>query len=507
MSVLSHNITFQIKIIIIINIKRKQEPFLNSTNNMAIILGGGIGGLSAAYYLLRQIPAGQRTIQLFESSNRLGGWIRSEASGSNGHGNVLFEGGPRTLRPIGIKGRNTLELCSDLGLNSKILPIKSTHPAARNRMIYVNGQLCPLPTSILSVFRKLPPFSKPLYKAALQDLSMGRPKGITDDTIYNFTERRFGTEIAKYAVSSMICGICAGDAKEISVKFLMKELFEYEHKYGSVLKGVLQSVLNSRKETKKHGVKCDLVQQSEVDRWSIYSFKGGMQTLTQTIIEHLQKNDVALTLNAPCDRIEFIDQKAIVTTNGAQHTTDCLISSLPSHQIAKLVQEQHPKLAAELLDIPHVDVAVVNLQYSGELLKNPGFGFLVPPTENLPILGVIYDSCCFEMKGKTVLTVMMGGKWFNERLGANVTSDELLQIACNQVENILKITTKPEATKVNILRRCIPQYVVGHSDRIDRIFKYIKENELPIRLCGSAYDGVGVNDVIHSAKQAVLQEQ
>lgn len=151
-----------------------------------------------------------------------------------------------------------------------------------------------------------------------------------------------------------------------------------------------------------------------------------------------------------------------------------------------------------------MDVALVNLQYDGDdLLQRPGFGFLVPPSENLPILGVIYDSCCFPQSGKTVLTVMMGGAWFAERLGVQPTNKQLYDIAVQQVADILGIGRRPQTGRVHVLQQCIPQYVVGHRDRVGRIREYIREHRLPLTLCGAAFDGVGVNDVIYSARLAV----
>lgn len=229
----------------------------------------------------------------------------------------------------------------------------------------------------------------------------------------------------------------------------------------------------------------------------------GLEKLPRTLSNHLEANGVELNTNAKCEHIEFVSDRANVTVNGNAHETDCLISSLPAFEIGKLVQKQHPNLADDLLAIPYVDVAVINLQFAGNtLIKEPGFGFLIPPIENLPILGVIYDSCCFDMGNNTVLTVMMGGKWFRERFG-NGDEKDLYEKAIKSIREIMKIEQNPDAFKVNILRQCIPQYVVGHVDRVNRIQKYITDHKIPLRLCGAAYDGVGVNDAIYSAKVAV----
>lgn len=470
---------------------------------MPLVLGGGIGGLSAAYYLLKKGNSAAKPI-LFEAGNRLGGWIQTNYP--LGKNSIRFESGPRTLRPNGDKGLNTLELCDDIGLANEILPIKSGHPAARNRLLAVNNELYPLPTSIWKLFKTIPPFSKPLIHSIIHDYKntyMGKP--ISDDSTFNFIERRFGTEVAEYLVSAMICGICAGDAKKISVKFLMKDLFEAEQTHGTVVRGLMQKVLHDYKNPPQtpSNQHCDLAKKSLAEKWSIYSMNDGLETLPKTLAKYLRSHDVQLNMNSKCENVEFTTNGVSITANGKSYESDCLISSLPAFEIGKLLHNQHPTLANDLMEIPYVNVVVINLHFDQDnLLKLPAFGFLVPPSQNLPILGVIYDSCCFDMDKNTVLTVMMGGQYFEDRLG---TFDEnvLYEKAIQQIKNILKIEQKPTTVKVNILRQCIPQYVVGHSERVERIINYINENEIRLRLCGAAYNGVGVNDVIYSAKEAV----
>ncbi|KAJ8953760.1 hypothetical protein NQ318_015416 [Aromia moschata] len=210
-----------------------------------VVLGGGLSGLSAAYYLSKKIPS--QNIALIESSNRLGGWIKSNVL-SDG---VIFEQGPRTIRPHGEAGANTLSVIEDLGLSDKVVPILLSHPAARNRMIYANGKLHTLPSTVGSIFKKQSPFSKPLIRYLLQDLFAPR-KNVPDEPIYDFVSRRFGQEFADYLISALVCGISAGNSKEISVKFLMKQMFEYEQKYGSISKGLVQNIFKKRE---KNGVK------------------------------------------------------------------------------------------------------------------------------------------------------------------------------------------------------------------------------------------------------------
>ncbi|XP_055617672.1 protoporphyrinogen oxidase [Toxorhynchites rutilus septentrionalis] len=469
---------------------------------MTAILGAGMSGLSAGFYLLKQRHPSAVTI--YEASNRIGGWIRSERFDDDG---FIFEGGPRTMRTKGPAAINSLNLIDELGLADQVRPIHSNHVAARNRMVYAKGKLNMLPSDVFGLIKVIPPFTKPLFFAGIKDLFTGRSKPqLEDETIYEFTRRRFGKEIADYAIGAMICGICAGDAKQISVKFLLKHLFELEQKYGGVFIGLLKESMSARKKKTLVGEDSltNLANRAKNEHWSIYSLNGGLQQLPDKVGSILSQKQVDIQINVNCKEILFDSKKVHLLMNGQEKTVDHLISAIPSHQLAKCVAKQHPNLSKGLDAIPFVDVAVINLRYnSPKLQKHEGFGFLVPPIENLPILGVIFDSCCFDMKQNTVLTVMMGGAWFHQWFGDNPSEEQLLDTALKHVNNILKIDQTPNHYKVNILRKCIPQYVFGHHKRVEKIKQYIRENNLPIALCGASYDGVGVNDVILSAKTCV----
>lgn len=459
-----------------------------------VILGGGISGLSSAYYLSKALP--NQPAILVEASNRLGGWIKSNIINDK----FIFEQGPRTIRPGGPLGLNTLSVIEDLGITNQIIPITSTHPAASNRMVYVNGQLHSLPSTLLSIFTTQPPFSKPLIMHLMRDLFAVK-KPVEDESIYDFVNRRFGKEFADYVISPLICGICAGDAKEVSVRFLMKTLFEYEQKYGSVSRGLARNIF---KRPKKVAELKGLALRAKTERWKIYSFESGLETLPKAMGDYIRQCGVDVLLDSKCNRLEFTQDEAVLHfENGRTLKTSYVISSIPSESLGTVLQNQHPELSNLLYDIKSVTVGVVNLCYKGDLIKKPGFGFLIPPQENIPVLGVIYDSCSFRRSDDTVLTVMMGGRWFEQLFGENPSEDCLLQTAKEQLGIILGIREEPIHFKVNILRKCIPQYVVGHGKKIDKIQDYIRRNKLPLAICGASYYGVGVNDTIMSAKNTV----
>lgn len=455
------------------------------------IIGGGVSGLSAAYYLTKQLPP--QLISLFEASDRTGGWIKSDVR-KNG---IIFEQAARTLRPRTQTGVNTLNLIEELKLDDYIVPILSSSPAARNRLIYANGKLHTLPSSFSSLFKTNTPFSKPLVYTFIKEHRQPK-KTVSDESIYDFIDRRFGSEVADYLISPLICGICAGNAKEISVNFLMKELFKYEQKYGSITKGLLSNIFS-----KKSVNKGKLVERVKKEKWNVYSFREGLEKLPKKLTETLRNKNVDINLNTKCTEINFNKNGgAIIRTNNKEIITDHVFSTISSDILSKLMLKQHPELSQLLDSISNVTVAVINLSFDKSLINNPGFGFLVTPKENLPILGVIYDSCCFPIGDNTCLTVMMGGHWFNKHFN-NVKDDKyFLEVAVKYLRKILNITAEPTDFKINIMRKCIPQYQVGHSEIVRKIRDYVKVHNLPISLCGMSYDGVGVNDVIYSAKLA-----
>lgn len=420
------------------------------------ILGGGVAGLSTAFYLATRnnIPI----IRLYEASSRVSGWINSD-----NHNGYYFESSGRTLRPKGVTGNTTLELLHLLGLESKVVPITSDRVAGKFRLTWARNQINVVTPEIDNDLKRL-------FSSEPSD----------NESIYDFTVKRFNKELADYVISPMVGGICAGDAKEISASFLVK----------------------GRDSTSFDQV--ELYKKARNERWSFYSLEGGLETLPKAIVENLSENsDVSLNLNSKCEKINFENDGTVrVTINDEVHSTTHLISALPSYRLAPLLEHQHPELAKDLIEIKNADVAMVNLHFeSSNLLKEKGFGVFVPPVENSPVIGITFDSWCVDMKG-TTLTVILGGKHFDKLLSSSFNEKQLLETSLEHVKEILEITEQPDNFKVNILRKSFPQYTVGHYARLDRIKSYIKSKNLPLSLCGQSYDGIGINEVILSAKIA-----
>lgn len=414
------------------------------------VLGGGIAGLSSAFYLATRnnIPK----IKLYEASSRLSGWINSE-----NHNDYYFESSARTLRPKGITGNTTLELIQLLGLENQVVPITSDRVAGKFRLTWSRNQMHHVTPEIDNDL-------KSLFSSEATDT----------ESIYDFTLRKFNKELADYVISPMIIGICAGDAREISANFLVK----------------------GRDSTPFEQV--ELYKKAREERWTFYSLRGGLETLPNAISSSLSSNSqVSVNLNSPCSKISFDKDGTVKLTVGEEtHASKHVISALPSYRLAQLVSHQHPDLAADLFELKSSDVATVNLHYPSEnLLQHKGFGVFLPPVENSPILGITFDSAFIDMKG-TTLTVIIGKNHIDHSV------EQLIELAVKSCEEILGILERPDNSRVNILRKSFPQYKVGHYACLKRINDYIKANNLPLSLCGQSYEGIGINEVILSGKLA-----
>ncbi|XP_070691616.1 protoporphyrinogen oxidase isoform X2 [Pempheris klunzingeri] len=463
------------------------------------VLGGGIGGLAASYYLSKS-PQVTKVIVL-ESSSRFGGWLWSTRR-SDG---AVFEHGPRGIRPAGAVGRNTLNMVDDLGLGDEILPVTYSHVASKNRYVYVNRQLHRMPSGISGLLRTVPPFSRPLLLSVAMEILVKKGKE-DDESIHSFVSRRLGKELADIAVDSLCRGVFAGDCRKLSVRSCFPLLFNAEQRRGSLTLGLLLG--SGPTAVVPPG---PLAQRSIKESWAQWSLSRGVESIPESITEHLQQSGrVQLHTEAAVKHISPSASGWKIHMEDGVVSANHIISALPAKALSSALPSSCQPLIQQLQDISSVTVAVVNLEYEGDVLPVMGFGHLVPSSENRGVLGVVYDSVPFPQHNRphgqtTRLTVMMGGAWFHEVFGAveAVTEEHLLARATEAVQEHLGVTAAPSWSRVALQRDCIPQYGLGHSRRVESMRSFIREKNLSLALIGSSYDGVSVNDVIFSGRTAV----
>ncbi|KAF9109934.1 hypothetical protein BGX27_006989 [Mortierella sp. AM989] len=506
------------------------------------VIGGGISGLSTAWYLARTAPSNV-AITLLEGSKRTGGWLQSDrlSDPQNPGGSILLERGPRSLRPQGISGLNTLEMVKLLGLEPKLKPVLKTSPAAKNRYIYSRNKLHMLPTSVTGALAH-PLLAPKIPRAGLDLVKSG--SGQEDESIESFVSRRFGKGFSDDLISAMVHGIYAGDVSKLSVRSTFGILYHLEKEYGSVVLGLLMgggAIETPWDTTLKEKLLAGMPELGEfLKLTSIYSFTDGLEELSNALERDLVKDGrVKISKDSLVEKLDFNQENKTLWIKGQPPIqADTVISAIPPRQLQGLLPKPH----SELTYNPSVTVAVVNLVYHAEQasLASPGFGYLVPKSENSAVkhqglLGVVFDSCAIPSQdlgtsqGQALkLTAMIGGHMFEEVVANQGTlsnsdkdnndtyessperikpSDENLEsffakTAHDAMKKQLQITSTPDITRVHIHHECIPQYLVGHLQRMQTLDQSLREEyEGMLAVTGAGYLGVSVNDCIKNARE------
>ncbi|XP_058716340.1 protoporphyrinogen oxidase isoform X2 [Poecile atricapillus] len=463
------------------------------------VVGGGISGLAACYHLLRA-PRPPKVL-LLEASGRFGGWLQSTRTPEG----AVFEHGPRGVRPAGAAGAQTLHMVSELGLAGDVLAVPGDHPASRNRFLYRGGTLHPLPSGLGGLLRAVPPFSRALFWSVLRDL-LTPPGTEPDESAHAFAQRRFGPEA--------------------------------ERQRGSVLLGMALP----------HGGRgavpaVALARRARAERWSQWSLRGGMESLAHALVAFVSPRGAELRCHAPLTHLRRHRGRWQLTLPDSTVTADHVISAIPAAALARALAADAEPLARELGDIEAASVAVVNLEYRGVALPVTGFGHLVPSSEDPALLGIVYDSVAFPEHDGTPqgtpqgtpgtegtpegtpgtpkgtpgtpegtpgtpslrLTVMLGGSWFRQSFGepSAAPPELLLSRARAAARDHLGLPGTPTRAILRVQQDCIPQYTLGHWQRLERIQRFLQDRALPLSLVGASYGGVSVNDCIASARVAV----
>lgn len=480
------------------------------------VLGGGLSGLSAAYYLskLPESCLSGRKIILIEASNEFGGWVKTTKH-SDG---VTHELGPRAVQSVGLSAPNTFQLINEIGLSSRVIGNSSD---AKLRYIMKQGKLVPMPYSLTTALQRSNVFRKkaPLLYLMQESMKKSQLDTSNDFTLYDMIKDRFDVELAENLADPVCRGITAGDARHTSVRALFPAVFRAIQN-GSLFKWMMSSNKPSDYpfNTAVNNQLYDYVKSKHWRSWSIDSGLGtigeklacilggkeNIQILSSTVVKSIQPSEsgsVRLTL-------DHSDSKETSTVD-----CDHVFSSLPAHTLFSTLQSsEHVKERIETLDsirnllqsIRTVDVAVICLQFAGKTDACNGFGFLIPSSEVSPLLGVTFDSSVFPQHDNghniTRLTAMCGGAWFDS-LFSSKSVTEISEIAIDEVTRILRLQNKPSRVTGNIHRSCIPQYTLNHAERVEQL--KVLASQINLSLLGASYDGVSVNDVILSARRAV----
>lgn len=461
-----------------------------SPDARAVVIGGGIAGLAAAHRLAARLGPGE--VVLVEKEPRLGGKILTERVAG-----YVIEGGPDCFlasKPAG------LALCRDLGLAHGLIP---ANPRCRRSYLKRAGRLHEIPDGLSGL---VPSRLGPLLTT--QVLSLGgrlragleyfvpAREGDGDESVAAFVTRRFGREAYRWLVEPLLGGIYAGDGGELSLRSTFPQLLELERRHGSVLRGMM----HARR-----------VVVGGATRPASPGFVTPRQGLG-AIVERLQRNlppglarvgagAVAVGVTPAGYRVELEDGSAIVS--------ETVVAATPAFATADLVAALDPELAALLRGIRFASTATVSVAYAAEAAPHlpEGYGYVSPKAEGGPIVACTWTSNKFPERapaGHALIRFFLGrASGAAHDLGDD---DALRQVVRGELARVLGITAEPGLWRVYRWPSGMPQYTLGHLDRLQGIERRLAR--LPgLRVAGSSYRGAGLPDCIASgwaAADAVL---
>jgi oxygen-dependent protoporphyrinogen oxidase len=472
-----------------------------------IVIGGGLAGLAAAHRLT-ELAAERRApirVTLLEAAPRLGGSIATERIDG-----FLVEAGADsflTEKPW------ALALCRRLGLDDRLI---GTRDEQRRTFVVRDGRLQPLPQGFLLIApTELGPLVRsPLFTWAgklrmAADLVLPRGAARGDESLAAFVSRRVGREAFERVVQPLVGGIYTGDAERLSVAATMPRLVEMERRSRSLILGMRRQ---ARAAAAQSGA-----------RWSLFaSFADGMQTLVDALARRLPEGAVRLdarvaslwpsaeprlasrdVASAAAEQGAASGWEVTLTTGERLHAPSVIVAT-PAYVAADLVRSFDGSLGDEFAGIAYASSAIVTFAFPRADVPHPldGFGFVVPAIERRRVIAGSFSSVKYAGRapaGAVLLRLFCGGV-----LGPDVTGladDELIALARDELRALLGVTATPRLVRVQRHPRAMPQYELGHLDRLGRIDAALRRHP-GLALAGNAYRGVGIPDCIHSGERA-----
>lgn len=450
-----------------------------------VIIGGGISGLAAAHRLVELNQSVQVT--LIEASPRLGGTLLTDQRDG-----FLLERGPDsfiTEKP------EAIALARRLGIESHLIETNSNH---RRSFIVRNGRLRPVPEGfqLLAPSRIWPFITSGIFsltgKARIAaDLLLPRrsTNGVADESLASFVRRRLGREALERMAQPMVGGIYTADPETLSLRATIPRFLDMEKDHRSLILAMLRK---ARAQSGTSGARYGL----------FLSFDNGMEVLVDALKKAITGCEVKL--NTKVATIERDRGWRLRTDKEETIEADAVCLAVPAYVAAQLLSHLNPSLSAQLNQIKYASTATINVAYPRDAIEHPldGFGFVVPFVEKRSLIACSFSNVKFPRRAPddhVLLRAFVGGALQPEMFA--LEESEMLARVESDLRELLGISGKPLFAEVYKWQNSMPQYEVGHLDRVASIENSVRE--LPgLTLAGNAYRGAGIPDCIRSGETA-----
>jgi len=439
------------------------------------VIGGGISGLVCAYALQK---SGVEVL-LVEASARPGGVINS----------VTRDGYLLELGPQSFSGTAQLRgMCSELGIGDQLLEAPPRAP----RYVLINGKLQAVPMSPLAFF-----LSSLIDGGAkwglVRDIFGKSAPPEDDESVAAFIRRKFSDQLLDRLVGPFVSGVYAGDPEKLSMHSAFPMVHEAEKIGGSIIRGMMHL---AKKKT------------SPRERPTLNTFRGGNEKLVRALAGRLGRSVLTRTRAANIYRQD--DGAFHVSLEGSSNesvSAKCVLCATPTDVTAKLLTQLDPSFESLLVPVEYAAIVVVSLGYSKKDVGHSldGFGFLVPRSAGLRVLGTVWNSSLFPGRapdGCALLTTFVGGA--TDPAAAKMSSEELSSLVHREIAPPLSIKNVPTFCNVTIWPRALPQYNLGHGERLASIAQKL-ESFPGIFLAGNYLRGPAIGSCVEQAL-AVAEE-
>ncbi|QJD83768.1 protoporphyrinogen oxidase [Cohnella herbarum] len=480
------------------------------------VLGGGLTGLSAAFYLLKLSKERGENIEVtvIEGSNRLGGRVNTLRRDG-----YVIERGPDSFLARKLP---MIELARELGI---AVELTGTNPLAKKTYISLDGRLHPMPEGLTlgipsdqEKFMRTDLVSEEGKLRALEDLSMAPEDDQGDETVGDFLERRMGKEMVERIFEPLLAGIHAGDLYRLGLQATFPQFKQMVREHGSLIAGTKEAQLDAarlkaEKEANSPAAAATNADSEPLPSSVFMTFRNGLSTVIEALEARIRADGCLIRMGSEVESLAPIPQPQ---SNVADHGTYRLNLSDGSALDADEVLFTLPAYATSELLSPHVDVsALTNIRYisvanvvlaydeAGFNHDLDGSGFLVPRGEHRHITASTWTSSKWlhtAPKGKRLIRCYVGRAGAEQ--GVELNDAVLAGVVQRDLQDLTGLTATPEFVEITRLRHSMPQYPVGHVDAIASFRDNLSASLPGVLATGAAFGGVGLPDCVEQGKKA-----